>query len=325
MRRSLLIGSLLGVACSLMIARAASAQIPARTEILPVESMTLSETEFLTGVTTGPPARLAGLLRGPRTSARSPAVILVHGSSGIRANAVRWMDELNGLGVTAFLLDSFGGRGIMDTGTDQSQLNTVAMTVDAYRALAVLGRHPRIDPDRIAVMGFSKGGFVALYSSVRRFQRMHGPAGLTFAAHVAFYPTCQRRFLGEEDVSDSPIRVFHGEADDWTPIAWCRKYVERLQRAGRDAALIGYPGAHHGFDSHLAPPSLWLPNVQRGPTCDLEERPGGVMVLTGTSEPFSLSHPCVERGATIGYHPGAHSRAIAEVKAFLRSALRLTP
>ena len=48
-------------------------------------------------------------------------------------------------------------------------------------ALAVLGRHPRIDPERIAVIGFSKEGFAALYSSLRRFARMHGPAGLTFA------------------------------------------------------------------------------------------------------------------------------------------------
>ncbi|MEK7713923.1 MAG: dienelactone hydrolase family protein [candidate division NC10 bacterium] len=103
-------------------------------------------------------------------------------------------------------------------------------------------------------MGFSKGGFAALYSSLRRFARMHGPAGLTFAAHVAFYPICQRRFIDEEDVTDRPIRVFHGEADDWTPIEFCRKYVERLRRAGKDATLVAYPGAHHGFDSHLAPP-----------------------------------------------------------------------
>jgi dienelactone hydrolase len=199
------------------------------------------------------------------------------------------------------------------------------MTVDAYRALAVLGRHPRIDTDRIAVMGFSKGGFVALYSSLRRFQRMHAPAGLTFAAHVAFYPICQRRFIDEEDVSDRPIRVFHGEADDWTPIEACRKYVERLRRAGKDAALVAYPGAHHGFDSHLAPPSLRLPNVQRGPNCEIEERPGGEMVEVRTGQPFTLSHPCVERGATIGYHPDAHRQAQDDVKNFLRSALRLQP
>ena len=250
---------------------------------------------------------------------------MIHGSSGIRANAFRWADELLGLGVAVFIVDSFGGRGITETAADQSQLNTVAMTVDAYRALAVLGRHPGIDAERIAVMGFSKGGFVALYSSLRRFQRFHGPPGRVFAAHIALYPPCQRRFIDGEDVSGRPIRVFHGEEDDWVPIGPCREYVERLRRAGKDATLVAYPGVHHGFDSHLAPPSLWLPTVQRGPTCDLEERPGGVMVLARTGEPFSLSHPCVVRGATIGYHPDAHRQALVDIKSFLRSALRLAP
>jgi dienelactone hydrolase len=160
---------------------------------------------------------------------------------GIRANAFRWADELLGLGVAVFIVDSFGGRGIPETAADQSQLNTVAMTVDAYRALAVLGRHPGIDAERIAVMGFSKGGFVALYSSLRRFQRFHGPPGLVFAAHIALYPICQRRFIDGEDVSGRPIRVFHGEEDDWVPIGPCREYaVERLRRAGKDATLVAY-------------------------------------------------------------------------------------
>jgi hypothetical protein len=47
------------------------------------------------------------------------------------------------------------------------------------------------------------------------------------------------------------------------------------------------------------------------------------MVLARTGEPFSLSHPCVVRGATIGYHPAGHGQALLDVKAFLRSALRL--
>jgi dienelactone hydrolase len=210
-------------------------------EILPIDSVTLTETEFLTGVTTGLAAKIAGELRAPRRSARAPAVVMIHGSSGIRANAFRWADELLGLGVAVFIVDSFGGRGIPETAADQSQLNTVAMTVDAYRALAVLGRHPGIDAERIAVMGFSKGGFVPLYSSLRRFQRFHGPPGLVFAAHITLYPPCQRRFIDGEDVSGRPIRVFHGEEDDWVPIGPCREYVvERLRRAGKDATLVAY-------------------------------------------------------------------------------------
>jgi hypothetical protein len=128
MKRSL-VGSIL-LAIALVAVATARGQVPVRTEILPIESVTLSEKDFLTGVTTGSAAKIAGELRVPRTNTRAPAVILMHGSSGIRTNAFRWSDELLRLGVAVFIVDSFGGRGISNTGTDQSQLNTVAMTVE---------------------------------------------------------------------------------------------------------------------------------------------------------------------------------------------------
>ena len=40
----------------------------------------------------------------------------MHGSSGIRPNLFRWADELLGLGVAVFIVDSFGGRGIIYAG-----------------------------------------------------------------------------------------------------------------------------------------------------------------------------------------------------------------
>jgi acetyl esterase/lipase len=81
---------------------------------------------------------------------------------------------VNRIGAAGFLLDCFTGRGITQTITDQSQLDGLTMIVDIYRALALLAKHTRIDASRIEVMGFSKGGFAALYSSLKRFQRMHG-------------------------------------------------------------------------------------------------------------------------------------------------------
>jgi len=69
---------------------------------------------------------------------------------------------LNELGVAALAVDSFAGRGIVSTNTDQTQLDRLSMVVDAYRALELLAKHPRIDPTRIAVMGFSRGGQSAL-------------------------------------------------------------------------------------------------------------------------------------------------------------------
>ena len=69
------------------------------------------------------------------------------------------------------MLDSFSGRGLTSTSTNQALLGRFNMILDAYRALDVIANHPRIDPTRIAVMGFSRGGQSALYSSLKRFQQ----------------------------------------------------------------------------------------------------------------------------------------------------------
>jgi dienelactone hydrolase len=174
-------------------------------------------------------------------------------------------------------------------------------------------------------MGFSKGGFVALYASLTRFQRMHAPPGLEFAAYVPFYPICIRTYIDDGQVSARPIRIFHGGADDWLPVAACRQYVDRLRQAGKDIQLTEYAGAQHGFDNPTSPPTLRLPNVQAGPDCRLEERAGGQMVFRDTGQPFAAGHPCVRRGATIGYDPEAHRLALDAVKAFLASALKAAP
>src|SRR6266849_7616715 len=89
----------------------------------------------------------------------------------------------------------------------------------------------------------------ALYASVRGFQRMHGPAGLEFAAYIPFYAACNIKFRGDGDVSDRPIRIHHGLADDFVPIAPCRLYVARLRAANKDVVLTEYPNAHHAFDN----------------------------------------------------------------------------
>jgi dienelactone hydrolase len=274
--------------------------------------------EFLRGTTASPPATISGELTLPTgATGRVPAVVLIHGSSGVGSNMAVWRSELTGAGMATLIVDSFTGRGVRETATDQSRVSTAAMVVDAYRALALLATHPAIDPGRIAVMGFSKGGIVAASASLERFYELWGAPGLRFRAHVPFYPSCGIQLLEETRVS-APIRIFHGVADDWTPIAPCHDYVDRMRRGGADARMVELPGALHAFDVPSLPSSLYLPAVQNGSACRVVERTPGAFFHADTGRPAVSNDPCVGRGATVGYDARAQRAAIDGVKAFLR-------
>jgi dienelactone hydrolase len=167
------------------------------------------------------------------------------------------------------------------------------MIYDAYRALELLSKHLRIDPTRIGIMGFSRGGRAALYASLKRFQRMHGPAGVEFTAYLPFYALCNTTFIDDGEVSDRPIRLFHGSADDYVPVAPCRAYVERLRKAGKDVQLAEYPDAHHVFENPSLKAPLRLPQAQTGRRCTWQEKPVGQIINSQTARPYSLEDPCI--------------------------------
>jgi dienelactone hydrolase len=94
-----------------------------------------------------------------------PAVILLHGCSGITGGQTGWVSELGRMKLATFLVDSFDGRNIRELCTARQRLNTLSLVADAYRALDLVATHPQIDPARIALMGFSMGGRTALWAS----------------------------------------------------------------------------------------------------------------------------------------------------------------
>jgi dienelactone hydrolase len=288
-------------------------------------STTLTDQEFLTGKKEGKPVMLAGELRIPTPGVdRLPAIILVHGAGGVGGYVDDWVPKLNALGVITFVFDSFTPRGILRTDEDQSQLGRLAMVLDAYRALGLLSQHPRVDPARIALMGFSAGGRATLYASLKRFQTMHGPQGAAFALFVPFYPDCVTHYIQDEDVADRPIRVFHGADDDYNPVAVCRAYVERLQMAGKDVRLTEYPGAQHVFDGAAFKAPVKLAKAQTVRHCRLEEEAEGRLVNAQTKQPFTYADPCVERGPTIAYNAAAHAQAIQAVTGLVNMVLKAT-
>ena len=299
----------------------------ARQEVLGFESATMSVQDFLTGKK-GTPVTLAGYLRLPKANGKNPVVVLFHGAGGLLGDngmVNEWTRILNEAGIGTFTVDSYSGRGIaslvgvaLATLADTGPINPATRVIDAYRALALLSKHPLIDANRIAIMGFSHGGPAALYSSLARFRKLYGDPNVQFAAHVSVYGMCETTFREDEVLDGSPVLLLHGTADNWVPVTPCREYASRLAKAGMNVRLIEYPNANHVFDSPAAREPIKLPQVLTSRTCRFTEVDGGSLVNVATRQPLSVTDPCFEKGVTLAYDEAAATKAHDDVKAFLK-------
>lgn len=296
----------------------------ARTELYSIPTLTLSDSHFLKGEADGTPVTISGQFRIARGTGRLPVVVLMHGSGGMGPNIEMWSDEFNAMGISTFAIDGFTGRGLISTSANQALLGRLNFILDIYRALDILAKHPRVDPERIALMGFSRGGQAALYASLKRFHKMWNKSGVQFAAYVPFYPDCATTFIGDADVADRPIRIFQGTADDYNPVAPCKAFVARLRAAGHDVELTEYPNVWHAFDNPLGSTTPYI--AKGGQTvrhCSIKEDPEGLLINAATKQPFTYKDPCVELNPHLGTDLAATADAKMRVKAFLKSVFKL--
>lgn len=193
-------------------------------------------------------APLQGYLRQADRAEASAAVVLLHGCSGNwRRLDQRWGRRIASWGYVTLTVDSFGPRGIDNTCTSGAPVD---LAFDAYRALNFLVQQPSVDPARVAVLGFSQGGWLALTSVERGI--VEQTSRNKFRAAVAFYPPC----LGFKDDMTVTTLILVGELDDWTPAVECRNLAEgrddwgisRRKGDGVPIRLVVYPGAYHAFD-----------------------------------------------------------------------------
>ncbi|AOO81570.1 dienelactone hydrolase family protein [Bosea vaviloviae] len=296
--------------------------LPARAEIYAIPTLTLSDSQFLSGDSNAKPAVVTGELSLAPGTGRLPVAVLMHGSGGIGGNIQYWKRVLNGAGIATFVIDGVTGRGFSGVGDKQAALGRLNFVLDIYRSLDILAKHPRIDPERIVMMGFSRGGQAALYSSVDRFQKLWNKSGVNFASYVVFYPDCGTTYRDDGKVSARPIRIFHGTPDNYNPVAPCKAYVERLKQAGADIQLTEYPNAPHGFDNpYGANPPAPTKADQSVRACKIREDANAVLVNDATQKPFSYNDECVSIGPTVGFDPEAAQAVTSAVQAFLKSTL----
>ena len=201
---------------------------------------------------------ITGLLKiPPGAHGPVPAMVIVHGSGGVTPGEWEWADRLNALGIATFVIDNFTGRRIEETETDQFRLSPAADVAGALAALRLLATHPGIDLKRIGVIGFSRGGIVALNTALEPFRRGVINGDLRFAAHIPFYPSCGINFVSAHP-DGSPILMLLGGKDNYTPAAPCLAYADELRDKNVPISVVVYANAYHAFDRNI--PLKYFPN-----------------------------------------------------------------
>jgi dienelactone hydrolase len=207
--------------------------------------------------------KIAGELYLPPGSGPFPAVVLMPPCSGRLPIKVEQADgaRYNALGYALLAVDSFGPRGFEDgcSGVGSS----VDLVMDAYGALLWLAGQQFIDPERIAIVGYSRGADVAL--SAVGFDGVERLFDRQFRAAVAYYPFCQT----QEDVAVSvPTLILVGELDDWNFARDCRRVMARRKGLGAPMKLVVLPEAHHSFNLKLPPRSHYGHHLEYNEAAD---------------------------------------------------------
>lgn len=107
-------------------------------------------------------AAVRGMLHLPDGAGPFPAVLWLHGFGGSRVEARRLFVDgarrLAARGIASLRVDF---RGCGESDGDFADTTIASMVADARAALDELARHPAIDADRLAVLGFSLGATIA--------------------------------------------------------------------------------------------------------------------------------------------------------------------
>ena len=179
-------------------------------------------------------------LSRPDGSGRFPAIVYLHGCSGLSEKTRhRVADLMTGWGYVTLAVDSLASRGIAES-CDRDMWSRKGDALGALRYLSGLGF---VDQDRIALIGASQGGGIGLQIASAR--AVNAPEQPKFRAVVAYYPPCR---LAAEQLT-LPALILIGEVDDWTPAGDCESWMQRRAGRGAPVKLVVYPRAYHAFDN----------------------------------------------------------------------------
>ena len=195
------------------------------------------------------PHQVYGMLYLPeKTSVPCPAVVLIHGTIGIDSRGALYRQPLLNAGIAVFEVNFKDG--IYNSTFDRPPLATFLPL--AFAALKELRKVPAIDPNRIAIMGFSLGGAITLSAALDENRKTWMGAEKGFAAHAGFYPVAKYFVPKIENgsvLTGAPIIVFYGTEDvygDGDAIPALKTLLK--QKLNFDLITNEYPGAANGFN-----------------------------------------------------------------------------
>jgi len=206
-----------------------------------------SVAEIYTGDWAVDPVALDGLLYLPEGEGPFPVVFLQHGNGG-REGLQQWWDvivpALLDAGIGGFIGDSWAGRGL--DRPNPEKMTFAARITDVFMALDALSKHPRVDPARIGISGYSFGGGLAITAAYDRVAQSVLGDGVRFAAHLPVYPNCLHRFENAP-MTGAPVHMLLGASDTQTPPKYCVTLAAQLQESGAPVTYKIYPEVGHGF------------------------------------------------------------------------------
>lgn len=303
-------------------------------ERISFSSATISDISQVAAGTPIDKVEIGGELRFP-ANARDhlPAIVIAHTIGGFNDSNEGWFAaELRKVGFATLTYDSFASRrwpSKLAGGDAQVEPSVLA---DAFAALKFLSSQPRIDPTKIAIIGFSLGGDVAHMTAFERFRRKMG-AEQRFAAHVSFYPGWTMGALGGANAyTGAPVLLLFGDRDELTPPDKVQNYLAYLKNNNSDGPIvttITYANAYHGWTNPKVPAPHFFPDFGSSRKCPtlLVGEVRGKLLIDGNEKNFdrALWDRCLSesRGYTMGFSSRIRAKSLADSIEFLRKSLKM--
>ncbi len=236
-----------------------------------------AEVQWVT-ITTSDGLALPAYVVMPARSGDKPAPVLFEVYGGPLAASVRdqwsanrylWHQLLAARGIAVIVVDnrSSGGRGLKDSWEIHRRMGAVE-AMDLQHAVDWLCEQPWVDRDRIALRGWSFGGFLTLHSMTTSDRFVAGVAGGSVTDWRHYDAIYTERYMGLpiENAAGydatSPVLaanrlhgrvlLLHGEADDNVHVANTLRMAGALQKAGKPFDMMIYPGEGHSIREPMA-------------------------------------------------------------------------